>query len=669
MGGLSLFVFAVLLKNLHRLTGRENKPAHWFLFAPLLLYALDKAIFVSSTEPEVYSLNTFFILVLLLFALKWYTGNGISWLYSGAFIYGLSAGNHAAVGLYLPVLLLLTLWGEPRNETSNKTPLADHVKRIATLALFFLMGFSVYFLLLVRSQTDHLPMDFGRTDTLERFWRHLTDAKDSETHFQGIREFEDIKHILPFQIENLLSPLFCFSLPFFAWGLKWLWKNYQILSVALPLLIATNLFFFYYWIDGSSAFIPSVTAFFLIVCVGFGEFGRFVSLAKPLVKNTIIATTIVFFFVSACAMAKERVSESGSLSGFQSTELFMDDLSNLPPDSIVIHGETWFSELTLQHVYSLRPDVSLIFLSGMLEPQSFVYPEQIKYPLISFPKDPNGNLMSPYNPEFISSFFNVNLTDGKKIFINYGTNVELFIDYIIPSKEHHFLGEIKQDNFASIKAMEMGLYDDFVKRLKSYSLSFANDPNIPLSKQTPLIFFNVYKTLVEEYFRKKEYEKLYQLILEFKDTFSDQNGESLLPYDSSSNNSAFLALAARFTNRYAEAEDILKSLIETRPSFPKTHHQLGIVFDLQNKGEEAISALKTATELDPYDVTFAYHHALALAKYESISDAVKFLEKKRDFLNDYGMVNAAKIITYFRDCLLLPPAEPTIDPPFAFLHS
>ncbi|MDR2349532.1 MAG: DUF2723 domain-containing protein, partial [Deltaproteobacteria bacterium] len=229
MGGLSIFVFAVLLKNLHRLSDGENEPAHWFLFAPLLLYALDKAIFASSTEPEVYSLNTFFILVLLLFALKWFTGNGIAWLYSGAFVYGLSAGNHAAVGLYLPVLLLLTVWGEPRNETPDKTGLAIRGKRIATLALFFLIGFSVYFLLLVRSQTDRLPIDFGRTDTWERFWRHLTDAKDSETHFQGIRKLEDLGHILPLQIKNLFSPLFWFSVPFFAWGLKWLWKNYQIL--------------------------------------------------------------------------------------------------------------------------------------------------------------------------------------------------------------------------------------------------------------------------------------------------------------------------------------------------------------------------------------------------------------------------------------------------------
>jgi hypothetical protein len=163
MAAASLYLFALLLKLLHSRGTRP--PALPWLLSPLFLYALDQAVFASSTELEVYSLNTAFLLFLLYCASRWNSGDGIAWLFAGGFLYGISCGNHAAMSLYLPVLLLITFWGEPPSNAWTRP--GRHLARIGLLSLFFLAGLSVYLLLTVRSMTDHLPMDFGRTNTLE----------------------------------------------------------------------------------------------------------------------------------------------------------------------------------------------------------------------------------------------------------------------------------------------------------------------------------------------------------------------------------------------------------------------------------------------------------------------------------------------------------------------
>ncbi|MDR2461233.1 MAG: DUF2723 domain-containing protein, partial [Deltaproteobacteria bacterium] len=275
-GGASLFLFALLLRTLHNF---KDNPAYLWLFAPLVLFAVDKAVFLSSTELEVYSLNTAFLLVLLFCATKWRMGKGIAWLYSGAFIYGIACGNHAALSLYLPILLMLSIWGGPQNE-QDKVNIWSHFKRVGALIPFFILGLSVYLLLIIRSQTNHLPFDFGRTNTLSRFWLHISDAKDAPIHFYGLSGIGNFSYLVKLQFKNLCSPLFWLALPFFAWGLRYLWRTFQILSVALPTLILINFVFFYYWVDGSSAFIPSITVFFLIVALGLGELGRILNSEK-----------------------------------------------------------------------------------------------------------------------------------------------------------------------------------------------------------------------------------------------------------------------------------------------------------------------------------------------------------------------------------------------------
>ncbi|MDR2437063.1 MAG: DUF2723 domain-containing protein [Endomicrobium sp.] len=658
MSGVSIFLFALLLKTLHLF--KENKEALAWVLAPLLLFALDQAIFVSSTELEVYSLNTVFLLTLFYCATRWHLGDGVRWLYAGAFLYGVASGNHAALSLYLPVLLILTMWGEPP-KNGPKTNLIQHLKRLGILALFFLLGLSVYLLLIIRSQTDHLPVDFGRTNTLDRFWLHISDAKDSSSHFEGMLKIEDLAFMAKIQFQNLCSPLFWFSLPFFGWGLYYLWRKFQILSVALPLLIIINMVFFYTWVDGSSAFIPSIISYFLVVALGVGELGKFIKkrieekVFSKIIGTIITSIVILFFITSVGVMGKERLTENDSVSGFQSTEMFYVDIANLPPESLLLEDTGWFHLLALQYVYSLRPDITLINMTGIMFPFVIAPPEPVKMPLAYFPKEQDGTLILPTTPYFMGKFFSLNLNEGKRIFVHYGPEMRDILNYLEPSEHYLWLAEFKTEHDVGLNAVENKQYDHFLNNIDNYSKALISQPEIPVSKKAPPYIFYSIVPVLEYLYAKEQYEKVVETLKNYVDYFKDSDGKSMLPNDILFNVYALWADSARRAENYQEAQRVIQILIEMKPYFAKNHFMLALTNDSQGEGENVLSAYEKALELDPYDIDIINFYSLALAKYVSISEAVSFLDEYSIFLRDSGLHNSAMIVDHYRECLLLPP--------------
>jgi hypothetical protein len=651
-GGFSLFLFSLLLSLLHSSGGKPE--AFRWLLGPLSIFALHQAVFAASTELEVYTLNTAFILALLFFAAKWNAGYGISWLYAGGFLYGVSCGNHAAMSLYLPVLLLLTYWGEPESEKNGGR--LRHLARTGLLALFFLAGLSVYLYLLVRSMTGRLPIDFGMTDTLERFWLHVSDAKDKETHFQGLFKLEEIRYTAPIQFRNLCSPLVLLSVPFFAWGLRSLWNGFRILSVAIPAIIFIDLLFFYYWIDGTSAFLPAITAWFIPVCLGLGEMGRALR-GRKILSPMAAGLTAAIVSIMSVSMALERSRESDVESGFQSTELYLPDLAAIPPESMAVHDNGWFPMIALQHAYSARPDVTLVLLTGLAHPSYMAYPKPSRMPLAFFPTNPDGSYMAVDNQDFPYLFFLANLTAGRRVFFQYGTLVNSFMPYLVPDERYMWLGEMKMDHLAGTLALDSGQYDRFLDRAGGYWERLAGGVDGPLPRKAPAYMYYTMFPVLEYMYANGRYAETAASIERFLGAFADPSVRTFLPYDVLLNCYALQADSMRKAGDFEKALEIVNRLISIRPYRPSNYVMLGYIHQSLGNVGEAMAAWRQAVELDPLDSLGVVHYGLALARYSSLAEGQAFLESSLPAFINARMFASAEMIARQRDCLLLPPWE------------
>jgi hypothetical protein len=651
-GGLAIFWLGILLRHLH--DREESRPSYLFLFAPLFFYAFHQAIFASSIEVEVYSLNAAMIIGLLLCSVRWRNGHGVVWLYIGGFLYGLSCGNHASLALYLPVLLILTFFTRPENEPPPNSRI--HLIRVGLLSLFFLIGLSVYLLLIVRSQTDRLPVDFGRTNTWARFWTHISDAKDNEFHFKGLLNYKEMFYFLKLHFNRLASPIFWLGLPFALWGLKYLWKTYQILSVALVVLIGINSFFFYYWIDGTSAFVPTVVSFFLLLGLGLGQFGRFVS-KRPIYRRIASVALIAFVLVSGLTTLPKLYRESDSQSGFMATELFWPDLSNLPPDAVAIHHSQWFTAVALQNLYVARPDVSLLFLSGLIQPEFFTPPVPAKLPGIIFPRRPDGSLLPLDTPNYISYFLVPNMDAGKPIYLQFGDEIEPILVYLTLERPLRWMGRLTKDKWAFENAIKNGEFLTYLQWLRGYfiNLAISDDPKLASKAPAYLMYFTspVFQMVAE----KKYYQPAALTVETMLKSFSRPDGSFMFPNDVTLNLHAFLANTYRSAKNYPEALKYANKLVALSPYNPNSYYILGLIYDKLERPEETLAAWLTATELDKYKIGFFYHYHLALAKYKSLDKAIAFLEERAKFFESENMFNLHQLTLKFRDCLLVPPEE------------
>lgn len=125
-----------------------------------LAFAFSPVFWSQAVIAEVYTLNAFFV-ALVIYLLSHYAGtrsfsSGPRLLYSLAFIYGLSLGNHLSMLLLLPAGLFLVVRGEFRRFLKPKT--------LATASAFFLLGLSVYLYLPLRA-AQHPPINWGDPHT------------------------------------------------------------------------------------------------------------------------------------------------------------------------------------------------------------------------------------------------------------------------------------------------------------------------------------------------------------------------------------------------------------------------------------------------------------------------------------------------------------------------
>ncbi|MBD3272700.1 MAG: DUF2723 domain-containing protein [Elusimicrobia bacterium] len=126
------------------------------------LFGTGSVFWYLATVSEMYSPNVCACLVLMLISIKTFHSGSLRLLMLAAFLFGLFVGIRMDLVLAAPAVMILGL-----------PVLRQHNNEIPKISLyesaFFLLGFSIYFFLLIRSQTAPL-INWGKPDSFSELW-------------------------------------------------------------------------------------------------------------------------------------------------------------------------------------------------------------------------------------------------------------------------------------------------------------------------------------------------------------------------------------------------------------------------------------------------------------------------------------------------------------------
>ncbi|MDA7857889.1 DUF2723 domain-containing protein [bacterium] len=178
-----------------------------------LMYAFSYAFWGLALVAEMYTLDTFFIALLILILLIWRDSKTWGKFYLFAFLAGLCLCNRLTIILCAPVFLYF-IW-EIQKEKNTKLPFtAPFFYSMG----FFLLGLSVYLYLPLRSVQNPV-IDWGDPQTMIRFINVIT-RKAYGHALDRVAEQYQLKEVLIPQLKVYVSSLITqFSIPGFFLGL------------------------------------------------------------------------------------------------------------------------------------------------------------------------------------------------------------------------------------------------------------------------------------------------------------------------------------------------------------------------------------------------------------------------------------------------------------------
>jgi len=352
-----------------------------------MIFSFSNALWKNSNIPEVYSFQVFFTAIFLLILVKvssphpssYIESNLSKFLFSFAFLYGLSLGAHSVLVFYFPFFLLYIYIICLRSHRLSS------IKTIFLLAFFFLIGFSVYLYLPIRS-TQNPFYDWGDPETFFNLMAHVSDRKDSTFHtmFSIDKLISQLKLYAQFYLDN-------FSIMGVVLGIIGLIfliikKEKSLLNLLALLFLPPFLFFIRYWWE-ESAFLINFLIFSLLIGNALWILQKI--LQKKLVGHPRRIFYLVFFFgllgIQLLVLVNSHFILNNKSTYWAPKKILKSILSDIPPNAIIFSSHSAFGFFYLQQVEGYRPDISFFSVASFLAPELFLKVEQSKFPNIILP--------------------------------------------------------------------------------------------------------------------------------------------------------------------------------------------------------------------------------------------------------------------------------------------
>lgn len=387
MGALTIGLLFALLYDLFY----DTSPAIrlFATFSGSLIFLVSESFWRFSEVAEVYSLQDFLILVLMVLLIKARHLRSTSsvlpiklyWIF--AFLYGLSAGVHITMALFAPAFLIAILLAEPRMFKG---------KAFAFLAFFFLFGFAVYLYLPLRSLSNPV-YDWGDPQTFSQFWSHFTDRKDAP--LQSGVPWVKFPYQLRVYVGNLSNEFSTFGVALGILGCLHLFRRDKPLSLLLGLVFLGNVAFFVRSWTAAFGFIPSFLIFSMWIAFGVRTclegLSRLYQRQQERIRIPRMVIDVCFIgglIATIGGLGVRNYTIADQTENYTAETYAKQLLHQLPTDAILFSGYSWFPLLYLQHVEQRRPDLTIILQGDVIAPQYFAYLSKERFPNIQLsPQD------------------------------------------------------------------------------------------------------------------------------------------------------------------------------------------------------------------------------------------------------------------------------------------
>ncbi|MFH1055052.1 MAG: DUF2723 domain-containing protein [Candidatus Altiarchaeota archaeon] len=320
-----------------------------------LLVAFSMALWDQATVAEAYSINGFFVALLLWLTLRWREDRGGMGLFYIALVFGLGLANHISIALYLPAFVYLALSGNRR--VWGKVDLR-------LLAASFLAPLLLY-LYLPLSALSNPVYNWGNPNTVGRFINHVTGsvhrrtyvltltASDIFTRFVGL-----IYHYLQqFSVAGVLVLVGFYR----HWRKNRVFLNYTALMVAADLAYA--LFLNDVSLEITTFCIPSIIVLGVWSGFGFTELFKWLrSWSKDVRLQYAASAAVAALIISSNYYVSDK---SGNLLAY---DYGMNILRTVDQDAVIFaKGDNEVMPLNyLLLVEKVRPDVTMYEENGLL---------------------------------------------------------------------------------------------------------------------------------------------------------------------------------------------------------------------------------------------------------------------------------------------------------------
>ncbi len=319
-------------------------------FAAVMAFGFSLVFWSEAVVAEVYTLNTFLLIAPLYAVALFFRTEKVKYLYMTGFLWGLLLANHMGLSPVSPLIwLIATVYLFFKLKMSPKKT----VLTVFLMSLFFLLSFSLYIYLPVRSATNP-PIDWGNTETFTNWFDHVT-AKRIQGRMLTLSVSEYLERIV--QYSKILWHQYFLLLFLSVTGIFLIVKKKRFFMNTVLLVILLADFLFVVFMDSapleSEAYtIPSILI--LAVYIGMG----FDFLIQKVDKRVsiVVALLISLFF---CSWNFRKVDRSDNFIVYDSA---LNILKNCDENSILFNREDnkTFPLAYMRVVENRRPDLELI---------------------------------------------------------------------------------------------------------------------------------------------------------------------------------------------------------------------------------------------------------------------------------------------------------------------